>query len=89
MNDMDKADAAMETVKQLIRKHFGCDADEIEKKPNATNNSVYCFTVGGGSFLSETVQKQRLAGSRKDSLCLSKAVTEQPSLLRAHCIQPG
>ena len=50
MNDMDKADAAMETVKQLIRKHFGCDADEIEKKPNATNNSVYCFTVAGDRF---------------------------------------
>ena len=50
MNDMDKADAAMETVKQLIRKHFGCDADEIGKKPNATNNSVYCFTVAGDRF---------------------------------------
>ena len=47
---MDKADAAIETVKQIIRAHFGCDADEIGKIRNITNNSVYFFTMAGKRY---------------------------------------
>ncbi len=47
---MGKADAAMETVKQIIRVHFGSDADEIGKVRNITNNSVYFFTMAGKRY---------------------------------------
>ena len=47
---MGKADAAMETVKQIIRAHFGSDADEIGKVRNITNNSVYFFTMAGKRY---------------------------------------
>ena len=47
---MSNADAMTETVQQIIRKHFGCSADEIGKIPDTTNNSVYFFTVSGDSF---------------------------------------
>jgi len=47
---MGKADAAMETVKQIIKAHFGSDADEIGKVRNITNNSVYFFTMAGKRY---------------------------------------
>ena len=47
---MGKADAAIETVKQIIRTHFGCDTDEIGKIRNITNNSVYFFTIAGKRY---------------------------------------
>ena len=47
---MGKADAAIETVKQIIRTHFGCDTDEIGKIRNITNNSVYFFTIAGKHY---------------------------------------
>ena len=47
---MGKADAITETVQQIIKKYFGCDANEIGKIRNITNNSVYFFTVAGAGF---------------------------------------
>ncbi len=47
---MDKAGAAMETAEHIIRKHFGCNADEIRKIGSATNNTVYSFTVSENRF---------------------------------------
>ena len=47
---MGKADAAIETVKQIIRTHFGCDTDEIGKIRNITNNSIYFFTIAGKRY---------------------------------------
>ena len=47
---MVKADAMMDTVENIVKKHFGCSADEIRKIENATNNFVYSFTAAGESF---------------------------------------
>ena len=47
---MVEADAMMDTVENIVKKHFGCSADEIRKIENATNNFVYSFTAAGESF---------------------------------------
>ena len=47
---MDKTDAMMDIVKHIINQHFGCDAYEIGKIRNITNNSVYFFKVAGDGF---------------------------------------
>ena len=47
---MVEADAMMDTVENIVKKHFGCSADEIRKIENATNNFVYSFTAAGEFF---------------------------------------
>ena len=47
---MVEADAMMDTVENIVKKHFGCSADEIRKIENATNNFVYSCTAAGESF---------------------------------------
>lgn len=47
---MDKTDAMLETAERIIKKHFGCRADEIGKVQNATNNFVYFFSAAGNPY---------------------------------------
>ena len=42
---MGQADTRMETVENIIKRHFGCRVEEISKIENVTNNFVYPFTV--------------------------------------------
>ena len=80
---MGKADAAIETVKQIIRAHFGCDADEIGKIRNITNNSVYFFTIAGNGGKDNDTYKTGDIVSRRcfrsaQGLIRDEACTERP-----------
>ena len=46
------ADTMTETARHIIRKHPDCDADEIGKVRNATNNHVYFFTAADRTICS-------------------------------------
>ena len=43
-------DVMMETVKHIIRKHFGDCAFEVGKPMNITNNHVYPFMAAGDRY---------------------------------------